>query len=383
MKRLLCILLSCVMLLSLAGCGNDDNSIPTIMDDGAYEFALGKDEENYALQNSGALLEELIDDFSGSYYIPSQSEMDDDAYDDALDQIIGGGSTPDTTPEPDDAPDTTPAPDETPDETPDITPAPDETPDTTPAPDETPDTTPTPAMAEVGSWDDFLHVFHDAYNNTAEYVQFQFVNGYTLDLGTALQECYTELQREDPIDVSGVEQWSWGMQGNEYLVEIDYFYDIDAFIQMKQDTETLLDQAVASIDVSGMSDYEIVCAVNNYLCDTVYYPESEPYAPVTHTAYGAFHDGVAVCEGYACAAKLMLNEYGVLCDIQVGDCYEGGGHAWNLVQLDGQWYQMDVTWNDGGGDREAYLLVTDDYMKVSRYWDESKYPACATTAYQP
>jgi hypothetical protein len=118
-------------------------------------------------------------------------------------------------------------------------------------------------------------------------------------------------------------------------------------------------------------------------CDTVYYPASEPYAPLTHTAYGALANGEAVCEGYACAAKLLLNELGILCDIQFGVCTNGGGHAWNLVELDGQWYQMDVTWNDGSADRSDYLLVTDDYMRKSRTWDESDYPACAQTAYAP
>lgn len=368
MKRLLCIVLACSMLLAMAGC-SDDNSIPTIMDDGASQFALGKQEEEYALQNSGALLDHLIDEFSGSYFIPSQSEMDDDELDDALKQISGGeGNNPNPIPGPD--------------QTPDTTPAPDQTPDNTPGPDETPDTT-VQEIAEVGCWEDFLRVCHESYNETSAYIHFRLVDGYTLDMTVHLQEAYTELQREDPIDVSGVEQWSWGVQADEYLVEIGYFYEIDELKDIKQQTIGLLDQAVASIDVTGMSDYEIVCAVNQYLMDTVYYPDAEPYAPITHTAYGAFANGEAVCEGYACAAKLMLNKYGILCDIQVGECYEGGGHAWNLVQLDGQWYQLDITWNDCCGDAEAYLLQTDDYMKVSRYWDESKYPACATTAYKP
>ena len=123
-----------------------------------------------------------------------------------------------------------------------------------------------------------------------------------------------------------------------------------------------------------MSDYEKICAVNEYLCDNVYYPDEEPYEPVTHTAYGALKNGCAVCEGYACATKLILNSYGVECDIQVGDCLNGGGHAWNLVKLDGAWYQLDVTWDDQSNDRSDYLLVTDEYMKQSRTWKESDYP---------
>ena len=75
--------------------------------------------------------------------------------------------------------------------------------------------------------------------------------------------------------------------------------------------------------------------------------------------------------------------FGIECDIQVGFCTNGGGHAWNLVELEGQWYQMDVTWNDSSAKRTDYLLVTDDYMKKSRTWDESDYPKCAPKAYTP
>ena len=73
----------------------------------------------------------------------------------------------------------------------------------------------------------------------------------------------------------------------------------------------------------------------------------------------------------------MLNALGIRCDIQVGECTNGEGHAWNLVELDGNWYQMDITWNDGGGSREDYLLVDDAYMQKSRTWEYSDYPSCA------
>ena len=322
MKRI-CVFLLCLCLLLASGC----SKVPAIMDDGADRFAHGKQEENYGLKNSGALLDDLIDRFSGSYQMPTGTKLDDSSYD----QMDPGTDS---------------------------------------------------VVPQVGSWNDLLSVFHDVYRETGDYVTFDLVGGYTIDPDKDLQQVFNDLQREDPIYVSCVKQWFWGNRGDRYVFAIDYTMDEGELKRIKSETEALVDRAVAAIDTTGKSDYELVCAVNDYLCDTVYYPD-EPYPAMSHTAYGALHDGVAVCEGYACAAKLMLNKMGIFCDIQVGVCTGGGGHAWNLVQLEGQWYQLDVTWNDGGADRTDYLLVTDAYMQKSRSWDMSQYPLCATEPYTP
>lgn len=340
------LLLLTAMLLSMAACGAD---IPNMMDDGANRFGAGKDEENYSMKNSGALLESLIDNYSGSYQMPVGTKMDDQSYEDAKKKVQGDQPTPGET-----------------------------TPD-----GETLPTVPAPEIPEVADWDDFLRVFHDAYLATEETVQFRLVNGFTVDLYVDLQKSFNQLQREDPIYASCVKQWSWGNQGDEYLLQITYTMDVDELIARKAATTKLVDEAVAKLDTVGKTDYELVCAVNEYLCDVAYYPSTKPYAPETHTAHGALADGVAVCEGYACAAKLMLNKLGIRCDIQVGTCTNGEGHAWNLVELDGQWYQMDVTWNDQSASRDDYLLVTDDYMLKSRTWEFSEYPTCASEPYKP
>ncbi|MBQ3528294.1 MAG: hypothetical protein IJA52_07080 [Clostridia bacterium] len=341
--RLVSLVLLIVLLFSSVSC---QSSSFDLLNDGANKFGSGKEEDNYSLKNSGALLEMLIDDFSGSYFIPSSSEMDDDDYD--------SFTNPD-----DEDPDTG------------------NTGDTGDTGDSTAD------LSEVGSWKDFKRVMYDAYSKASGYVEFTLVDGYTLDLSDALQESFNELQRYDPIYVGSVKQWTHGSRGSDYKISIDYTMDVTELRRIRDETEELVDQAVAKIDADNKSDYEIVYAVNEYLCDTVYYPDSEPYAPITHTAYGALKNGEAVCEGYACAAKLILNKIGIECDIQVGFCTNGGGHAWNLVELEGQWYQMDVTWNDSSAKRTDYLLVTDDYMKKSRTWDESDYPKCAPKAYTP
>lgn len=167
-------------------------------------------------------------------------------------------------------------------------------------------------------------------------------------------------------------------------VEFHYFqdkYDLEQVKDMKRQTENKAKALVRDLNLPNLSVYERIEAVNAYLMDNCVYPAQEPYSCESHSPYGALIEGSAVCEGYARAAQLIFE----LCDVPshyvVGDT-PNGGHAWNLVQIDNSWYQLDITWNDTDASPNMYFLVTDDYMALSRTWNRQNYPASATTAYQ-
>ena len=72
---------------------------------------------------------------------------------------------------------------------------------------------------------------------------------------------------------------------------------------------------------------------------------------MVQTAYGALVNKEAVCEGYAKAYKLLLNAMGIECDVVIN-----AEHAWNVVQLEGKWYLVDVT-NDDTNNGLMYFLL--------------------------
>lgn len=61
--------------------------------------------------------------------------------------------------------------------------------------------------------------------------------------------------------------------------------------------------------------------------------------------YGTLMDGRAVCEGYTRTFQRLMYLAGIPCLVVRGT---GGGedHAWNMVKLEGDWYHIDVTWDD-------------------------------------
>ncbi|MGN0602046.1 MAG: transglutaminase domain-containing protein [Oscillospiraceae bacterium] len=69
-----------------------------------------------------------------------------------------------------------------------------------------------------------------------------------------------------------------------------------------------------------------------------------------YSAYGCLIDGKAVCEGYSKAMALLCEQSGIPCINVVGTVTEENGetqsHMWNMVELSGKWYHIDVTWDD-------------------------------------
>ncbi len=56
----------------------------------------------------------------------------------------------------------------------------------------------------------------------------------------------------------------------------------------------------------------------------------------------------AVCGGYAALFQAMCQEVKIKCLYISGEALPSReSHAWNIVELDGSWYIMDVTWASG------------------------------------
>lgn len=92
-------------------------------------------------------------------------------------------------------------------------------------------------------------------------------------------------------------------------------------------------------------------------------------------------------EDSAAAYQALLAEY-----VPQVPCWliqaQAGGHTWNLVQLDGNWYHVDAALdtpeNQPGRCFHTYFLVSDGVLRWHEHpeWDQSLYPACTDETYQ-
>ena len=69
-----------------------------------------------------------------------------------------------------------------------------------------------------------------------------------------------------------------------------------------------------------------------------------------YNIYGALVERVVVCEGYAKAFKVLMDELEIPCILVKGTGTNSNGqtekHMWNYVFLNEKWYAIDVTWDD-------------------------------------
>ncbi|MDE6501127.1 MAG: hypothetical protein K2L10_03480 [Ruminococcus sp.] len=109
-------------------------------------------------------------------------------------------------------------------------------------------------------------------------------------------------------------------------------------------------------------DYEKALYIHDYIVEVCRYNLGSEltYSP---TVYGCLVEGQANCEGYAKAFCYLAKKLGLQCVLITGKTNKGENHAWNQVEIDGEWYNLDVTWDDmdvSESVRKVYFLCDDD-----------------------
>lgn len=149
---------------------------------------------------------------------------------------------------------------------------------------------------------------------------------------------------------------------------VEYYTNAAQEAQVDAAVETLLDQ----LDVYDASDYDKVCAIYDYLCENVTYDHAGLAAgdsKLIYTAYAALINGTSVCQGYANLFYRLALELNVDARLIPG-IGNGGDHGWNIVKLDGKYYNLDATWDatraQGGREYTYFLRCQDNFSDHAR-----------------
>lgn len=101
------------------------------------------------------------------------------------------------------------------------------------------------------------------------------------------------------------------------------------------------------LDLYDATDYEKVEGVYDYICNNIEYDydnvDDKSYT-IKHSAYAALMHKKTVCQGYASLFYRLMLELGVDCRVIAG-IGNSEAHGWNIVELDGLYYNLDATWD--------------------------------------
>lgn len=156
-------------------------------------------------------------------------------------------------------------------------------------------------------------------------------------------------------------------------------------------TDELLKYIIEYTTTDDMSDIEKVKAIHDWIIANIAYDTEKEKKmnngeEVSGTDSETLINGKGVCAEFA----LLFDRFMKLLNIEsiyiIGTAANFGekfsvatNHAWNMVKIDGNWYHVDVTWDNPsknvvtGNINYDYFLISDKQMNAKRQWNYGYY----------
>lgn len=185
-----------------------------------------------------------------------------------------------------------------------------------------------------------------------------------------------------------------------YYARIGYVNTPQKYLSELEHLEAIADSILEPIE-EGMSTYEKLLILHDGFINWGDYGDMT--GADAGNIRGALINKRAVCEGFARAGLFLCQRAGLRCVYVEGQLLTSsvnetwGNHAWNFVEVDGEWYLMDLT-TDGGFPNicghsaflrgqdyfsENYRLYTSDGADPNLDGVYHALPTLADTSYNP
>lgn len=167
----------------------------------------------------------------------------------------------------------------------------------------------------------------------------------------------------------------------EYIIEIDHdYWNYDMRISYEQKLESVYQ----SLQLNGLSDEAKVRKIHDYVCKNINYDyktysrniQGQPidYSVDNYSSYDVLFDKpdpstgarLAVCTSYTGLFLRLAKKANLEVKTVLGrpSNSTNTSHVWNVVKVNGQWYQIDCTW-DGSTEKTTYEY----YLKGRKFKD--------------
>ena len=208
-------------------------------------------------------------------------------------------------------------------------------------------------------------------NNRTRLVLFINASTYSRD---KMAQLVTDVYRSNPVcsvrePKTDVYLYSGSSRQRLYEINLDYGMTEDELIRCKSQLKNL--DVRSNTGAFDMDQAHEALAAYSYLAENCELSGNHG----ENSAYSALIRGSADSEGVALAYVEMCHQLGIECRIVYGQLH-WQDHCWNIVEIDGAYYHVDVSAAISGGQGQCFLL-RDEEMWNSYRWDTASYPACS------
>lgn len=238
-------------------------------------------------------------------------------------------------------------------------------------------------------------VFINADSAEEEWLALNLVQGnaeISVEAFPSLQDPYVlidtfyKVYYQNPY-IMGITQFSYDY--NQMLFKVNFVYDQETIAQKQKAIAETAARIVGETVGEDMDIRQRILVLYNYLVNNAVYndealaaAEKNGYIKTedsefedSFNAYGVLVDGKGVCMSYAYAFRLLCDLSGVDCAVVTGYLDGTLPHAWNAVQIDGAYYEIDCTNNAVNTGIPYYLYQADSglaessgYKKDDLFW---------------
>lgn len=209
-----------------------------------------------------------------------------------------------------------------------------------------------------------------------------------------LQEMYVALSYDNPDLYFLGNKCSMTSIGSVNYFVPQYIMTMDDYYKSLAKVSDTVHYILAGVPKSAVTEYDKELYIHDYIVQNCEYDESN--SAMIYTMHGVLVDGKANCEGYSRTMQYLLRALGIYNYLAIGDAEgEAGvydGHMWNIVKVDGNLYNVDVTWNDysvsdsvdfpdNSVSHVFFNMSTEDIKKSHNVDDDSTWSGCKAESF--
>lgn len=193
---------------------------------------------------------------------------------------------------------------------------------------------------------DIRNIFYTVINSGQETFSFYCPDEYT--------NCTEDVKRlaNDQEELSHINNFVHPFNGFKHIetqynslgeVTITIFKSYDK--SMIEAIENKVDSVIASNIPATATDVEKIKIIHDYIINNTRYDVDRSDRNIINyksdIAYGPLLQGFAICGGYSDAMQIFLERLGIK-SYRIASA----AHIWNVVYVNGNWYHLDLTWDD-------------------------------------